>query len=118
MKRRYNCGLGYPRNWSEITLKFKEKIMKYIYQLVAGSLLLLPLTLSGNCGNNCEQGVGGCGSCEDASGVNLFDPYTGNVHRTVKDLELFSGVGQTRLQWVRYGNSRTRRPTRLFGDAH
>jgi RHS repeat-associated protein len=94
--------------------------MKYTYQILGGSLLFLAVTVSSygtRCGNNAQDGVAGSTDC-DSAGVNLFDPYTGNVRREINDLELFFGVGETRLKWVRYGNSRSTNPKTPFGEAH
>jgi RHS repeat-associated protein len=71
----------------------------------------------GQCGNNHSTGVSGGNSCDDP-GVNHFVAYTGNVHREIKDLELFAGVGDTLLKWVRYGNSRLRNLQQPFGNAY
>src|SRR3954470_11700282 len=38
-------------------------------------------------------------------GINNFNPYTGNVHREIKDIEVWGGVGEIPLVLTRYGNS-------------
>jgi RHS repeat-associated protein len=52
------------------------------------------------CGNG---NIGGCKEC----GVNHFNPYTGNVNRTIRDLEVWGGVGEIPLVAMRYGKSRS-----------
>src|SRR4051794_9515296 len=96
--------------------------MKYTYQILTGSFLFLAVTASSyggtNCGNNNQTGTTGSTSCDNGAGINSFNTYTGNVHREIKDLELFAGVGETFLKWVRYGNSRASNPKKPFGGAH
>ena len=67
------------------------------------------------CGNpTCSCGNGKSGpDCKtttqppnQSSGTNPFDPYTGNVSRDVRDLELWGAVGEVPMKIIRYGNSR------------
>jgi len=51
------------------------------------------------------------------TGANSFDAYNGNVHREIKDLELWAGAGQP-LVWMRYSNSRNGTFISNFGNAH
>src|SRR5437773_1098773 len=96
--------------------------MKNMHQILKWSLLFLAVTVCSygraDCGNNDPGNGAGSGDQCSSAGINLFDPYTGNVHREIKDLELFAGVGETLLKWVRYGNSRSINPARSFGQAH
>ena len=49
--------------------------------------------------------------------TNPFNPYTGNVHRDITDLELWAGAGEHRLHWTRYLNSRFGGGPNLFGNS-
>lgn len=71
------------------------------------------------------HGYPGCGNCGYAGvaatsynccivkgdkspcgGKNVFFPYTGNVHREIRDLEVWGTTGEMPLTWTRYFNSR------------
>lgn len=58
------------------------------------------------------------GDCPPCSKTERVDPYTGNDHRMVKDLEVWRGLGQTPLAWMRYANSRTGTYVSNYGNAH
>lgn len=69
------------------------------------------------CGNNHKRGRDPePNTCKKAG--DPFDPYTGNEHREVKDLEIWGGVGEMPLVWTRYGNSRVGNFKLTFGAAH
>lgn len=61
-----------------------------------------------------------CKDCEKPgyAGINPFNPYSGNVHREVRDLEVWGGVGDEQLVWMRYGNSYPTSITRDYGQGH
>ncbi|MGH8659045.1 MAG: RHS repeat-associated core domain-containing protein [Gammaproteobacteria bacterium] len=65
----------------------------------------------------CDGGT----NCPECAGGDRFDAYSGNVHRAIKDLEIWGGVGQHQLVWMRHANSRkaagglNQQP---FGEAH
>lgn len=72
--------------------------------LVITCLLLIPFNyVKGGCGcgNNSKQST-----CCPKAGTCTFDPYTGNEHRAIRDLEIWGGVGEVSLVWMRYYNSR------------
>lgn len=50
-----------------------------------------------------------------SGGFNLFKPVSGNLHRVIDDLRLFAGVGEHRLEWTRYFNSRDPGYEQYFG---
>ncbi|MCZ2342760.1 MAG: hypothetical protein LC104_13370, partial [Bacteroidales bacterium] len=41
-----------------------------------------------------------------AAGVNTFDAFTGNLHRTIEDIEVWGGVGEIPLKFTRTTTSR------------
>lgn len=47
-----------------------------------------------------------CKKPPNCKGVSEFNPYTGNSHRSVRDLEVWGGVGEHQLAFIRYHNSR------------
>jgi YD repeat-containing protein len=59
-----------------------------------------------------------CKPCKSKTGSNPFNSYNGNVHREIKDLEIWGGAGEIPLVWMRYGNSRTRAIKANYGQAH
>jgi RHS repeat-associated protein len=89
--------------------------MKSFYRLLFIAIFLSTTTLSSvaqvppppdpscPCGNS-KKGPDDptCPSC----GPNHFDPFTGNVSRDIRDLEIWGGVGEIPLVLMRYGNSR------------
>jgi YD repeat-containing protein len=72
----------------------------------------------GACGNDDKGGPGGPPECDDAAGGNPVKPYTGNVFREVPDLEVWGGVGEHRLAWERYSNTRFVPGGNFFGYGH
>src|SRR6266851_3445688 len=101
----------------------RNHFMKAIYRIAIGSLFLTALTLPGY-GDDPGRGRKPSEGGDDKEGCtkgNPFDPYTGNVHRSIKDLEIWGGVGEHQLAWMRYGNSREGtpyNPQNFFGEAH
>ena len=59
-------------------------------------------TVNAQCGNNGDNGPGGCGS-GGSGGANPINPYSGNVYREIMDLQVWGGVGEIPLEWMRYG---------------
>lgn len=55
-------------------------------------------------GNQSSYGPGTLASCPKPPVA--FNPYSGNVHREVTDLQVWGSVGEVPLQWKRYYNSR------------
>lgn len=49
---------------------------------------------------------------------NYFDPFGGSVHRKIHDLEVWGGVGEEQLIWIRYGHSGSGDYVRNYGNAH
>ncbi len=87
--------------------------MPALYRLaVIAALFFGPVPASygqSMCGNDDREGQdSGCDPevCEDCPGSNPFDPYTGNMHREVQDLQVWGGAGEIPLVWKRYYNSR------------
>jgi RHS repeat-associated protein len=70
------------------------------------------------CGNNNPSSPTapppGCPS----QGVNPINVLSGDVQRTVRDLEVWGGVGQHQLAWERLGHSRLNSAPKWFGDGH
>lgn len=64
-----------------------------------------------SCGNN--KGGGAAAPVGDP-----VDAYSGNDNRRSDDLALFGGVGQHRLTWTRWANSRATSGALLFGWGH
>jgi len=101
-----------------------------------GALLLLGLTpaYATICGNGhggapSAPPTGGSGSGDpngNGTGANIpdpnqdgdpFVPTTGNDHRAVVDVQLFSGVGDHKLTFKRYANSRYSSSVNYFGTS-
>jgi RHS repeat-associated protein len=88
--------------------------MKLLNRFIAIAILLHAATISmyADCGNDNGSGCAGnkcCPPCTDiapCAGKNLFFPYTGNVRREIRDLQIWGGVGDMQLTWTRYYNSR------------
>ncbi|QMU30142.1 RHS repeat protein [Adhaeribacter radiodurans] len=90
--------------------------MKSIHSVKAFYGLLLSLMIicaipvpgyGGKCGNDDNCGLDCPCDCENnCDGGNKFYPYTGNVHRVMKDLEAWGSVGEIPLTWMRNYNSR------------
>ncbi|CAN5387785.1 hypothetical protein BH23BAC1_BH23BAC1_05790 [soil metagenome] len=87
--------------------------MKTFYQLLMISLLVIIVTTiqgygeNSLCGNNSINGVDAPCPCPPPQpGANFFDPYTGNVHREILDLQVWGSVGEISLDWRRFYNSR------------
>ena len=51
--------------------------------------------------NDCDEG-----SPNDGAGVNTFNVFTGNLHRTIADIEVWGGVGEIPLRLKRTTTSR------------
>src|SRR5205085_9068325 len=80
--------------------------MKQFLMLLTASLLLGTYTANGQCGNNHKNGINHC-SCDTCpKSGDPFNPYTGDEHRAIRDLQVWGGVGQIPLEWMRYYNSR------------
>jgi RHS repeat-associated protein len=47
-----------------------------------------------------------------------FNPYNGNESRKIQELQIWGGVGEHQLTWIRYGNSRYANLKNIFGSAH
>lgn len=66
----------------------------------------------------CDGGT----DCPECAGGDRFDAFSGNVYRAVKDLEIWGGVGEHQLVWMRHANSRAAdrelTPQQPFGEAH
>jgi RHS repeat-associated protein len=56
-------------------------------------------------------------NCENPAGFT-FNPYTGNVHRSITDLEVWGSTGDEQLVWKRYSNSRSGDYTSSYGNVH
>lgn len=85
--------------------------MKRICHYLPVLMTMLLLSTAGNysqaqCGNNGSHGTSGGNSCPYPPTGDPFNPYTGNEHREVVDLEVWGAVGQIPLTWKRYYNSR------------
>jgi hypothetical protein len=87
---------------------------------------LLPLTILHGAPSSCGNATGGgpgdppC-ECEEScpsAGPNPFHTFTGNSTRTMRDLEVWGGVGQHQLAWSRHSFSRGNSGTKRFGNAH
>jgi RHS repeat-associated protein len=68
--------------------------------------LLLPTTLPAQVGNDNPTGPAGNSNGHVTTGGS-YDPYTGNVSRTVTDIVVTGAVGQYGLSWSRTWNSRS-----------
>lgn len=84
--------------------------MKLLYSLLLAIACLMPklsISQDPDCGNNHKRSPDycPCTKCDTKSG-DPFDPYTGNEHREVRDLEVWGTVGEIPLVWMRYSNSR------------
>src|SRR3954470_1475251 len=74
--------------------------------LLVIAFLFCTVYANGQCGNNDKNGINHC-SCDTCpKGGDPFNPYTGNEHRAVRDLEVWGTVGEVPLEWMRYYNSR------------
>src|SRR5262249_14845192 len=62
------------------------------------------------------KGFGGCGNtCDDRNiPINVF---TGNAYRQIVDLQVWGGVAEHQLQFIRHGNSREVDPKHSFGTS-
>jgi RHS repeat-associated protein len=103
---------------------------KRFFPIVA-SILSGAISLQGaTCGNNQQGGKNppctasspppnDCSQTPPSSCTNnSISPYTGNERRVVNDLTVVGGVGEHRLQWTRYGNSRYTNGVSVLGNAH
>lgn len=95
--------------------------MKKLFILMTG--FLLPLitfsTLYGQYGNNAKNGTDSKPeSYFYSAGVTPVNPYTGNVHTEIKDLEIWGAAGDVSFSWMRYGNSRSGHYSNVYGTAH
>lgn len=92
--------------------------MKSIYRFTAMILLMIffAFSVSAQCGNNDPKGTDDDG--DEGNGCNYFTPYTGNVHRSIKDLEIWGGAGESALVWMRYSNSRRGDFEYVYGTGH
>ena len=73
-----------------------------IMAVVGLSLALLGAPSTQACGPGGATGS----SPKEKSGTDEFTPHTGNERHTVQDLQVWGGVGECQLAWVRYSNSR------------
>ncbi|WP_172623228.1 RHS repeat protein [Flavisolibacter ginsenosidimutans] len=87
-----------------LTNGFDEKVIQvwvngtaHQYHRTAADSSSCPL-----CGNNKKNR---CIPCEE-EGINLFDPYNGNVTRAMRDLEIWGAVGEIPMVMTRHYNSR------------
>lgn len=81
----------------------------------------LPDGTDNNCSGKADEGLVKDGNdrrpgCPKAG--FSFDPYTGNVHREVKDLEVWGAAGDAPFTWIRYSNSRDGDFQSSYGNAH
>ncbi|MGB8194257.1 MAG: RHS repeat-associated core domain-containing protein [Chitinophagaceae bacterium] len=76
--------------------------------LIAALLLITSYTIQGQCGNKSSHGVSSCGceTCPEPPTGDPFNPFTGNEHREVHDIQLWGSVGDIPMIWKRYYNSR------------
>jgi len=52
------------------------------------------------------KGSGGCGNtCDDYNNIPI-NVLTSNAYRPIVDLQVWGGVGEHQLQFIRHGNSR------------
>src|SRR3954469_11486180 len=87
-------------------ITFKISAVKQFLILCIDILFFSVYTASAGCGNNDKNGINHC-SCDTCpKGGDPFNPYTGNEHRAVRDLQVWGSVGQIPLEWTRYYNSR------------
>lgn len=87
--------------------------MKSFFRVLVTALLTLCISAAvygGKSGNNKEG--------DDLCTGDPFNPYTGNESRDIRDLEVWGGVGEVPLVWIRYGNSRTGNHRYFFGEAY
>lgn len=63
-------------------------------------------------------GPEGCMDVTLNSNSSLLNPDAGNVLRPIRDLEIWGGVGEEPLAWMRYGNSQSGSYERNFGFGH
>lgn len=102
----------------------KSKFSKYIFALFSFVLIFTfsshTFALAG-CGNNDSGGKGGKDrdKCKKPKGANPVKTYTGNVNRTILDLENWGSVGEIPFVWERTANSRNiDNSDKVFGTAH
>src|SRR4051794_35824094 len=95
--------------------------MKYLFLFARVCLILLLGNLSGRCysqcGNNDKNGITSCPCLTCPRSGDPFNPYNGNEHREIIDLEISGAVGEAPLTWARYANSRIGF-LKKFGTAH
>lgn len=97
--------------------------MKFVLNiiLIGLSLLFINTSTFSQCGNTNRNGTNAhCDTCnaEGRCAGDPFDPFTGNESRTIKDLQVWGGVGEHQLNFTRYGNSRDSKIKNYFGSAH
>jgi RHS repeat-associated protein len=80
----------------------------FLICLIAG-LLFSAITVNyaqAQCGNNASHDPDHNEKCPDPPTGDPFNPYTGNEHREVIDLEIWGSTGDIPMVWRRYYNSR------------
>ena len=68
--------------------------------------------------NYSQGGFGGAGYPSGVSAAPSFNIYTGSLHREVRDLEVWGGVGEHPLGLPRHYNSRANTTSTTFGNAN
>ena len=85
-------------------------------QTTGGGYTPSAATSQGACGNSNPDGT--AGDDPSAPDGDPVDTYTGNENRRLDDLALWGGVGQHRLTWTRWANSRATSGALLLGWGH
>ena len=93
-------------------MKSFSQFLAIVYFLLA---TIAPVSGQFQCGNNDQRGTDHPQYCPFCG---FFDPYTGNVHREIADLEIWGSTGELPFVWIRYGNSRSGDYTYTLGNAH
>ena len=102
--------------------------MKTIKNLTVLAAVIIWAGLQAAAGTDTQSG---CGNANPTSptgppppnicppdGINPFNVLSDDVQRTVRDLEVWGGVGQHQLAWERLGHSRLNGGPTWFGDGH
>jgi RHS repeat-associated protein len=71
-------------------------------------ILVTSHAVHAQCGNNASHGPDSdpTKSCDQPPSGDPFNPYTGNEHREMHDLQIWGGTGEIPMMWKRYYNSR------------